>query len=418
MEDKFSDLRINAERFQQDFEAISHIGSSGDGGVDRPAFSDAHLAARTWFRQRIEDAGLTFRLDGAGNHSGFLKCSAENAPTLLLGSHLDSVPKGGRFDGALGVLAALEVLRVIHEAGLHLPTNLEAIDFSDEEGRLVGLMGSNAVAGSLSEKDLAKPAGGRSALLDGLLRAGLNEAGILSAKRDPSTLAGFLELHIEQGPRLEQESLDIGVVTTMTGICLYNLKFTGRADHSGTTPMHQRLDASLGASNFVLSASTMVTEKFLNCTVNVGSIELMPGASNIVPQCASLILELRAPELDTLNRLESTLLELANHKAGYHKLKLEAEFIEKHPPNTMDIGVQGVIRNAASSLGLSHINLYSGAFHDAEVIARICPAGMIFVPSQGGASHSPREFTPWKDCMNGANVLLNATLRLATSQIN
>src|SRR5215208_7009072 len=169
------DLRINPDRMLAAFHELAEFGATGDGGVNRPTFSDAHLAARKWFREQIEGAGLEFRLDGAGNHSAFLACADDQAPTLLLGSHLDSVPNGGRFDGALGVMAAFEVLRTIKDAGLRLKVNLEAIDFTDEEGTLVGLLGSAALAGHLRPDHLQTPRGGREALLDGMKRAGLSE---------------------------------------------------------------------------------------------------------------------------------------------------------------------------------------------------------------------------------------------------
>ncbi len=181
MDETLAALHVNAERFRADFEALAEIGSTGDGGVHRPALGEAHLAAREGFRRRSTEAGLEFRTDQAGNHSAFLACGPAGAPTLLLGSHLDSVPHGGRFDGALGVLAALEVLRTVKEAGVSLPVQLEAMDFTDEEGTLVGMLGSAALAGILQPEALQDPRGGRAALEDGLARAGLSEAGLLMA---------------------------------------------------------------------------------------------------------------------------------------------------------------------------------------------------------------------------------------------
>ncbi len=234
-------------------------------------------------------------MDGAGNHSALLRCGPAGARRLLLGSHLDSVPHGGRFDGALGVLAALEALRVVQEHNLSLPVDLEAIDFTDEEGTLVGLLGSAALAGKLAPEDLANPRGGREALLAGLARAGLSEAGLLEARRDPDALAGYLELHIEQGPRLLDAGVQIGVVTDIVGIASYTLSFFGRANHAGTTPMADRLDAAQGASAFTLAARRLVIEEFPGCVANVGAMRFSPGAFNIVPQAVDLSLEFRAP---------------------------------------------------------------------------------------------------------------------------
>src|SRR5688572_2835302 len=213
MTDTLRNLRINSERMLAVFKELAQIGGTGDGGVNRPTFSEAHLAARRWFREQIEQAGLELRTDGAGNHSAFLSSGGDNASTLLLGSHLDSVPNGGRFDGALGVMAAFEVLRTIKDAGLDLRVHLQAIDFTDEEGTLVGLLGSAALAGHLRREQLQNPRGGREALLEGMKRAGLSEESKLSAARPKESLAGYLELHIEQGKRLERVGIDIGIVS-------------------------------------------------------------------------------------------------------------------------------------------------------------------------------------------------------------
>jgi N-carbamoyl-L-amino-acid hydrolase len=405
-------LRVSSDRLKADFTALSRFGATPQGGVDRPALGEAHLAARAWLRQRIQSGGLELRLDQAGNHLAFLGCGPPGAPALLLGSHLDSVPDGGRFDGALGVLAALEVLHTVREAGLSLPVNLEAVDFTDEEGTLVGLLGSSALAGHLKAEDLLAPRGGRAHLLASLERAGLSEAGLLEARREPSSLAGYLELHIEQGPRLLQAGAQIGVVSSIVGICSYRLAFIGRADHAGTIPMPDRLDAAQGAAAFTLAVRQAVLQDFPECVANVGMLRLLPGAFNIVPRRAELALELRSAEPQSYAQLEAALLELAKVEAAHYGLDLEIEFLNRHQPTPLSPFAQQAIVQAADSLGLSHMSLPSGAGHDAQSLAPLCPSGMIFVPSQGGASHSPREFTAWEDCLNGANMLLNAALYL------
>jgi beta-ureidopropionase / N-carbamoyl-L-amino-acid hydrolase len=406
-------LRINPERLKRNFEALAKIGATGDGGVHRPALSEAHLAARAWFRQQVEAAGVEFHLDGAGNHSAYLACGPVGAPTLLLGSHLDSVPNGGRFDGPLGVLAALEVLQVVQAAGLKLPVNLEAIDFTDEEGTLVGILGSSALAGLLRAKNLQAPRGGREALLAGLARAGLHESGLLAARRPPRSLAGYLELHIEQGPRLIEAGLDIGIVTDIVGIGSYRLAFTGTANHAGTTPMAARKDASLGAAAFILAVRRLVLEDFPGCAANVGSLRLEPGAFNIVPARAELALEFRSPQLESMARLEEALLALARDLADQYSLGLESEQLGRSQPTRMSPSANRAIAAAAASLGLQATYLTAGAGHDAQILAEICPAGIFFIPSVGGISHSPAEFSRWPDCLNGANVLLQACLRMA-----
>ncbi len=408
-----NDLHVNAERMRAAFDALAQIGGTGDGGVNRPTFSQAHLAARRWFRGQIEASGLEFRTDGAGNHSAYLACGAQDARTLLLGSHLDSVPDGGRFDGALGVMAAFEVLRTVRDAGLRLPVHLEAIDFTDEEGTLVGLLGSAALAGHLKPELLGSPRGGRTALVEGMKRAGLSDESMSRAARPPDSLAGYLELHIEQGKRLERAQIKIGIVSAIVGISSYRLTFTGRADHAGTTSMEDRLDASLGASAFTLAARAIAMKDFPNCVVNVGNLDVAPGAFNIVPARVDVSLEFRAPDEDDFERLDAALIERAQREAKRFGLDLKPEFLGRHSPTPMSAEAGRAFSDACDSLGFTHTPLVSGAGHDAQSFAQTCPVGMIFVPSVDGASHSPREFTSWEDCVNGANVLLQAALRFA-----
>jgi len=429
MIDTFRNMRINADRMLAEFNELARIGATGDGGIHRPTFSEAHLAARRWFREQIENSGLEFRTDGVGNHSAIFAQSgavgeveARTKQTFLLGSHLDSVPNGGRFDGALGVMAAFEVLRTIKDAGLSLKAraeplrsvNLEAIDFTDEEGTLVGLLGSAALTGHLHPDLLQNPRGGREALVDGMKRAGLSEESMLSAARPKESLAGYLELHIEQGKRLERAGTNIGIVSAIVGIWSYRLSFIGRADHAGTTTMDDRLDASLGASAFTLAAHEIVKRDFPNCVVNVGNMEFVPGAFNIVPARVDVSLEFRSPDEEEFKRLDSVLLERAQEEAKRFGLELKVDFLGKHSPSLMNDQVQSAFAEACNDLGLSHVSLTSGAGHDGQSFDGLCPVGMIFVPSKDGASHSPREFTEWEDCVNGANVLLQTALRLAT----
>ena len=406
-------LRVNSDRMLDSFNQLALIGATAAGGVNRPTFSEAHLAARKWFSEDVERAGLELHIDGAGNHSAVLKFEHSNVQTLLLGSHLDSVPNGGRFDGALGVIAALEVLRTVKENGIRLKVNLEAIDFTDEEGTLVGLLGSAALVGHLSQKDLQSPRGGRDSLVEGMKRAGLSDESILSAARSKESLAGYLELHIEQGKRLERAGVDIGVVSAIVGIWSYRLSFIGRADHAGTTTMDDRLDASLGASAFTLAARELVMKEFPNCVVNVGKMDFTPGAFNIVPSQVDISLEFRSPDEEEFNRLDAALIDLAKTQAERFDLELKINFLGKHSPSIMSDVVQNTYASACDDLGFSHVSLSSGAGHDGQSLAGLCPVGMIFVPSVGGASHSPREFTKWEDCVNGANVLLQAVLKLA-----
>ena len=418
------DLRVNSDRMLAAFNQLALIGATGDGGVNRPTFSEAHLAARQWFQAEVERSGFEFLTDGAGNHSALLASAGRVAPhdsggayrdqTLLLGSHLDSVPNGGRFDGALGVMAALEVLRTVKENGIKLRVNLEAIDFTDEEGTLVGLLGSAALAGHLKAETLQSPRGGRENLVAGMQRAGLSDASMLSAARPKDSLAGYLELHIEQGKRLESANINVGIVSAIVGIWSYRLSFIGRADHAGSTTMDDRLDASLGASAFTLAAREVVIKDFPNCVVNVGKMDFTPGAFNIVPARVDVSLEFRSPDEEEFKHLDSVLIASAKAEAQRFGLELKVEDLGKHSPNIMNDLVQRAYAEACDDLGLTHTSIKSGAGHDGQSLTDLCAVGMIFVPSVNGTSHSPEEFTQWEDCVNGANVLLQAVLRLGS----
>jgi N-carbamoyl-L-amino-acid hydrolase len=380
--------------------------------VNRPTFSDAHLAARAWFLDRSEAAGLETRVDAAGNHSAVLRSTSAEAPTLLLGSHLDTVPNGGRFDGALGVVAALEVLRTARDAHVDLPYTLEAIDFTDEEGTLVGLLGSLALAGALTPESLRAPRGGHDALLGNLARAGLDEARLADARRDPGEIAGYLELHIEQGPVLENEHVDIGVVSTIVGSGSVNVTFKGTAGHAGTTPMNARRDAGLAAATFVVGVHETVVRDFPNCVATVGRMTLEPGAFNVIAGKAQVALEFRSADASKLDALEDALFSRARAASALgHEVEIEP--VGRWEPVPLDATVRTAIARVADELGLSTLELPSGAGHDAQALAHITPSGMIFVPSVDGVSHQPAEHTAWDDCLNGANVLLRATLELA-----
>ena len=236
---------------------------------------------------------------------------------------------------------------------------------------------------------------------------------MLGAARPKDSMVGYLELHIEQGKRLERSGVDIGIVSAIVGISSYQLSFVGRADHAGTTTMQDRLDASLGASAFTLAARELVIRDFPDCVVNVGKMEFTPGAFNIVPARVDLSLEFRSADEAEFDRLDAALLGIAQAEAKRFGLELRSDFRGRHVPTPMSDPVQRAFAGSCDALGLTYSSLVSGAGHDGQSFAGICPMGMIFVPSVNGTSHSPYEFTKWEDCVNGANVLLQTVLRLA-----
>jgi beta-ureidopropionase / N-carbamoyl-L-amino-acid hydrolase len=396
-----------------DFNDLAFIGATEQGGVSRLALSNEDLQARAWLADRFMDAGLTVQDDDAGNLSGILPATEPNARTLLIGGHLDSVPNGGRYDCSLGLLAALEAVRTLGEAGVKLPVNVEIIDFTDEEGCWQSLFGSRALAGVFAYSTNGDEDHDEGPFRAALFRAGIHPGDIYRARRDPATIAGYLELHIEQGRRLEQAGMDIGVVTGIVGRTTYHMTFHGQAGHSGTTPFAERRDALRGAASYITRAFQMVEEQFPKAVLNCGNVIVSPGAFNIIPEKARLTVECRHIDRERLGLLEESLTELAQTVAGEHQLGIGIHQAVHMPVARMHDSMIEAIRGASDQLGCKSMPLVSYAGHDAQIISAFTRAGMIFVPSVGGNSHTPREYTEWRYVEQGANVLLHSMLRVA-----
>jgi N-carbamoyl-L-amino-acid hydrolase len=405
-------LRINLPRLRKELEELGEIGKTPEGGVWRSSFSEADMEARRWYLTRIEAAGLQQWTDAAGNIYARV---GDGSPAVVAGSHLDSVPNGGRFDGALGVMAAFECLRTVKEQGVRTKLPIEAVAFTDEEGRFGGFVGSFAVIGTLTYDDILRRRDLRGLpLADAMRHVGLDPTKIGAARREPRDVKAYVELHIEQGPMLESLNVPIGVVQGIVAGSRTWITFRGRADHAGTTPMAMRKDALLGAAEFSLRVRDMVLSEGSSSTVGtVGVLEIKPGASNIVPEAAFLTLDLRDIAWDALQRLLDRVRILAHEVAEKWGLEVTVERMRISEPAQMSPHLQAVIDEVARDLGHKTHWMNSGAGHDAQVMAKITDAGMIFVPSRHGRSHSPAEFTDWDQIENGANVLLNTLLRLA-----
>jgi len=397
-----------------DFDELMQIGGTPAGGVDRTALSEADWQARLWLADRIEEAGLTVRDDDAANLSGVLYSERLGAQTLLVGSHLDSVPNGGRFDGAVGIVAALECLRVILNAGIELPVHLELINFTDDEGTWHSLFGARALAGLLPEQILNENDSENTSFRASLARVGLNLRDVGNAARDPSSLAGYLELHIEHGTRLEAADCHIGIVTSIVGRTTYALTFHGQAGHSGTTDMYRRRDALRGAAQFIVRAHDMVRARYGDGIFNCGDIHVEPGKYNIIPSEARLTVEVRHVSEKLMGEMETAMLQIARECAAAHALTVDIDRQIHMPAATMAAGFAEAIADSCRALDLSHMELVSYAGHAAQPLSQITPCGMLFIPSVGGIGHSPMEFTPWEDVVDGANVLLQTLLRIAS----
>jgi N-carbamoyl-L-amino-acid hydrolase len=407
-------LAIDLERLRADLEALAAIGRDPAGGISRPAWSPEHERARGWLVDRLRAAGLATRVDAAGNVFGRL--GGEGA-AVLTGSHIDTVPRGGPLDGALGVLAGLECLRTVAAAGARPGRPLEVAAFTDEEGRFYGFFGSRAMTGSLDAAlagRLADPAG--LPLGEAMRRAGFDLARAAEARRAPADLAAYVELHIEQGPWLEAEDVPIGVVTGIVGIRRFRLTFVGQPDHAGTTPMDRRRDAFFTAAEYATRSRELVVRSGGRSVTTIGVVEVRPGVPNIVPERAALLQELRDADPALLDRLAARTLQAARRVARRRGLTVEVEPLMRADPIAMAPRVQAAIEAAAGALGLATRRMPSGAGHDAQILAAVTDAGMLFVPSQGGRSHRPDEWTDWAALERGANVLLGTLLRLAASE--
>jgi N-carbamoyl-L-amino-acid hydrolase len=416
-------LRINEQRFLRNLEELAQFGRISEaegGGIDRRPFSPAARLARNYFCQEAAAAGLETFTDGAANLSAKLPSQDADAQTLLFGSHLDTVPGGGRYDGALGVVAALETLRVVKGANLKLPVHLEAISFTDEEGRFWGFFGSQAVVVGHNVESMAAFLTQAGHYPDDLaamrsdVPGQLASEGIAAAKRDPATLVAFLELHIEQGPQLEWTGIPIGIVDAIFGRRSRRFLFHGRSDHAGTTPLHLRADPLVAAAGFIAKAPQMVQTHFPNAVVTCGGVAVDPGVYNVVPNKATVLVEFRAAGNKTLTAMEEALARLAAEQTAVaNDLSLSIYPVEENDPVAMDLSIQELIRKAGQSLGYRTMTLSSGALHDAGSMATLVPTGMIFVPSKDGRSHCPDEDTEPADLIAGANTLLQTALFLA-----
>ncbi len=405
-------MRVNLARLKQDLEELGSIGRTPEGGISRPSWSDADMEARRWLDARINAAGMQPRVDAAGNIFGRWQ---SGSPVVLVGSHIDSVPNGGMLDGALGVLTALECLRRIKEEGVRLRYPLELVAFTDEEGAFGGFFGSFAFTGVLKAQeipDIRDSQGLR--ITDAMARHGMDAVQAPTAFRDPREIRAYVELHIEQGPVLEARGIPIGVVEAIVGIRRYGITFRGRADHAGTTPMEDRRNALLGAADLVLKGHGMVRAEGTPASrVTVGILQVKPAVANIVPAEATLTYELREQSAEKLRALAERSRALAEAVASAWGLEVTLETILEIEPVLLADEVQAAIAAAAGELGYRSLRMPAMAGHDAQVVGRMAKAGMIFVPSRDGRSHSPLEFTADEDVERGANVLLLTLLRLA-----
>lgn len=407
------DIRVDAGRLRADLEALAEFGRDPKGGISRPSFSRADLEAREWLKGRIAAAGLACREDGAGNIFGRLEGPGK---TVMTGSHIDTVLNGGMFDGSVGVLGALECLRRIKEEGLPPARALEMASFTDEEGNLVGdFLGSRAFLGLLDRDAIrnGRTSFGRP-LADVLEGTGFTIDGILAAHNGRPELDAYLELHIEQGPILDDEGIPVGVVEAIAGKRYLLGSFTGAASHAGTTPLELRRDAFLGLADMALRSTRHVAANHYGAMVTIGKVAVHPGSFSIVPGRAEFSLDYRSSSPEVLRDLDRELASIAEDVAATRGLTFAAKILDATEPVFVPERLLGILEGECGRLGTPFLRVRSGAGHDAQILASACDAGMIFIPSPDGASHSPEEAIRWDDLEKGANVLLGALVKLAT----
>lgn len=405
---------INLERLRHDLEELGRIGIDPRGGLSRPSFSQADLEARHWFKEKLRQASLEVREDGAGNIFGRLKGRQEE-PVILVGSHLDTVINGGLFDGSCGVLTGLECARILQEQGFIPTFPIEIVSFTDEEGNLVGdFLGSRAFTGFLNEELLSKGQTHFGHSLSEILKAAdLSLESIFQAKNQAPRVLAYLELHIEQGEILDLEEIPIGLVTRISGKRLYYASFIGRASHAGTTPLELRQDAFLGLADFALRSTRLVGSEYENGRLTIGRVQLHPGTFSIVPGQADFTLDLRNSEKNHLHDMEKKVLALAEEIASTRALSFHSKIVDSTEPTDMSPRLITLLEEEASRLNYPYLKMISWAGHDAQILAWITEAAMIFIPSVNGISHSPEEAIRWEDLEKGANLLLRTILRLA-----
>ncbi len=403
-------FKVNPDRIEKRIHELSEFGRNPEGGVSRVAFSDADVAGRTYIKELMRAAGLKVRVDTAGNVIGRRDGSDPNLPVIMFGSHIDSVPGGGNYDGDVGVIGAIEVAQVLHENNIETRHPLEIISFTDEEG---GLVGSRAIIGHLSDEALEVVSHSGRTIGEGIRFVGGDPDRLAEARIKKGAVAAFIELHIEQGSYLYDEGIDIGVVEGIVGINWWDVVIEGFANHAGTTPMNKRRDAMLAAAELTLAVNDVITSIPGNQVGTVGRIQAEPGAPNVIPGRVVMSLEIRdlsAEKIqDLFNGIKRRAVDIEQkYDTPISFLHIDVEAV----PAPTDEGMRQIIAGAAASLGLSYKLMPSGAGHDAQDMARLAPTGMIFVPSVGGISHSPEEFTRPEDMANGANVLLHTVLTL------
>ncbi|WP_158602441.1 Zn-dependent hydrolase [Cohnella endophytica] len=404
---------VNGERLWEELLQLGRIGLSPSGGINRPSLGVHDLIAREYIRERMQTAGLSVRLDPAGNLVGRLEGTDPDAPVVMAGSHIDTVLEAGRFDGPLGVLGGIEALRTVKEKGLRHRCSLEVVCFTDEEGVRfgVGYIGSRAMAGDWNAEWLnARDRDGIS-LGEAMRQAGIRPEEVALSKRGAGSVKVYLELHIEQGRVLEDVGAVCGIASAINGYRWVRASFAGQADHAGTTPMALRRDAMAAAAEAMLQIERSAVRH--GGTATVGTLKLEPGAVNVIPGEVSFTIDYRHPDALALKRFGEEIESELGVIALRRNIGLRLEEMDGEAPVACDERISMLFAESANELGIASIGMVCGAGHDAVAMRRLTDIGLILVRSRGGISHHPDEWSSPEDCAGGANVLLRTMIKLA-----
>jgi N-carbamoyl-L-amino-acid hydrolase len=399
-------LVVNGARLNGWLAQFDRIGRTA-GGINRVAYSEADLAGRAFTRELFAQSGLQLRLDTAGNMLARVPGTDASKAPILIGSHVDSVTDGGNYDGPVGSFAAIEVARSLAEQKVRLRHPLEVVVWQNEEG---GTIGSKIAVGLLTPADLEKVARSGKTVREGIGIIGGDVSRLNEAVRKKGDIAGYIELHIEQGGLLEKASRQIGVVEGIVGLRWFEITITGFSNHAGATPMDQRQDAMLAAAKFTVAVNDAIRSESGRQVATVGRLNVTPNTTNVIPGQVVLTVDLRDLDQSKIDRFTARFEQIAREIGAATSTKFAFTQLVNSAPAISDSRILKVIESSATALGLSHQRMPSGAGHDAQEVAHIAPMAMIFVPSVGGISHSPKEFSRADDIANGANVLMNAVV--------
>ncbi len=401
-------LKVNGQRIESRIMELAKFGRDEKGRGYRVAYTKGDIEGRAWFMDLMKKAGLDPTIDAAGNIIGKRKGKNASLKPIAFGSHIDMVPDGGNYDGTLGSISALEVIEILNENNVVTDHPLEVVIFGNEEG---GTIGSKAITSGLTKEGLQQKSQSGLTMAEGIRAIGGNPDNIINSIRKKGDIKAFLELHIEQGGILEKENIQIGVVEGIVGIVHWEVMVEGVANHAGSTPMNMRQDALLAASQFIIAVNEVINSVKGSQVGTIGKIAIQPGAYNVIPGKVVLGLEIRDLSSDKIEMLYSEIEKRAATIAAASKTTISFER-QANPskPALTDKALQQTINASAKALGFTTKFMQSGAGHDSQHMALITPVAMIFIPSIGGISHSPKEFSTAVDMANGANVLLQTIL--------